>query len=148
MRLCLLVFVVGCSSGTGTERVEDPAPTALEPSVLPPAELGPLSLNYRANGRSIELQRGTEFSVELAAPAGGEEHEQYEGGIPKAGGALSYTGVETRKEGDRRYWTFRFRVGDKKSGKLRINRHYPGGSSDPAPDFGLHVIVTNNSKNE
>jgi hypothetical protein len=154
MRVCLLVAILSCSAGPQVEEAGEPQPLKTGPA---PAQGDPheaaeaihtLVLNYRANGRTIELPVGAEFSVELAAPLGGPEGQRYEWQTPTAGGALSFLGADTRQDVERRYWTFRLKVADKKSGKLRINRYYPTGSTDPAPDFGLRVLVTNDSKSE
>jgi hypothetical protein len=120
-------------------------------SDAPQGESAPVAarvFDYRVNGKTIRLPVGTQFTVELAAPRGGSPNERYEWTAPKVWGAVTHLATETRHEGDRQYWTYTLRTVDQAAGKLRIDRYYSAGSSDPAPDFGLRVQVTNPSINE
>lgn len=149
-RLGLLVGLVGCSNDALTEGGAEISPQEIAPSALTMgvSAVETRELDYRANGTTIELLVGTDLTIELAAPRGVTAGKRYEWTVPKVGGALTHLATETRVAVDRRYWTYRFRVADRSAGKLRIDRYYPLGSSDPAPDFGLRVQVTNSSKSE
>ena len=114
-----------------------------EPEVLPTYDgKTAAQFNFSKNGQTIEVEAGTFFEIDLGAPAHAKPEHTYTWVEPITRGQPRFVQMEVGKpDGNAIHYKFVFFVKKPGKGQIRINRKYNAATADPAPDFGVRVVI-------